>query len=69
MFRSGDYKIVQLKGGQWELYNLKNNPTELVNLASSLPEKVKELDAKYKTTPLGIEDGKQRKRRKNKRDK
>lgn len=40
------------------LFGQKNDPTELINLASSLSEKVKELDAKYKTTPLGIEDGK-----------
>lgn len=63
MFRSGDYKIVQLNGGTWELYNLNKDPTELVNLASTFPEKVKELDVKYKATPLGIEDAKKRKRK------
>ena len=64
MFRSGDYKIVQMNGGTWELYNLKTDPTELNNIASSYPEKVKELDEKYKTSPLGRMDIKKRKSKK-----
>ena len=61
MFRSGDYKIAQMNGGEWELYNLKKDPTELNNLASTFPQKVKELDKKYKATPLGMTDTKKKK--------
>jgi arylsulfatase A-like enzyme len=47
MFRSGEYKIVRLNGGEWELYNIKDDPTELNNLATSIPEKVREMEEMY----------------------
>ena len=43
MFRTGNYKIVQMNGEDWELYDLNNDPTELENLAGKYPEKVNEL--------------------------
>jgi arylsulfatase A-like enzyme len=53
MFRSGDWKIVQVNGlPSWELYNMKLDPTEINNLAAKYPEKVQELLAKYKAIPF-----------------
>jgi arylsulfatase len=53
MFRSGDWKIVQLNGlPSWELYNMKQDPTEMNNLATKYPEKVSELLNKYNTVPF-----------------
>jgi len=55
MFRSGDWKIVQVNGlDSWELYNLKDDPTEMVDLAAKYPEKVKELHDKYNSIPFMI---------------
>jgi arylsulfatase len=49
MFRSGNWKIVQVNGlPSWELYNMKNDPTEITNLSIKHPKKVKELLNKYK---------------------
>lgn len=51
--RDGDWKLVSLGKKtfpyhqKWELYNLKDDRSETVNLASTNPEKVKELDAKW----------------------
>lgn len=58
MFRTGDYKIVQMNGGVWELYNIKEDPTELTNLAELQPNKVTELEKYFNTTPLGSQKNK-----------
>ena len=39
--------IMAFATGEWELYNLKKDRTETNNLASSHPEKLAELTAKY----------------------
>jgi len=49
MFRQGEWKIVKMNNAEWELYNLKNDPTELNNLADSMPDKVTQLEKKYRT--------------------
>jgi arylsulfatase A-like enzyme len=55
MFRSGDWKIVQVNGlDSWELYNLKDDPTEMVDLSAKHPEKVKELLTKNNSIPFMI---------------
>ncbi|NIJ45911.1 arylsulfatase [Wenyingzhuangia heitensis] len=58
MFRSGDFKIVQMNGSKWELYNIKKDPTELVNLAKTNPNKVKELANSYASSPMGFHKNK-----------
>ena len=46
--RVGDYKLVRKGGGgQWELYDLAKDRTELGDLAGRMPDKVKELAAKW----------------------
>jgi len=46
--RVGDYKLVRKGGGgQWELYDLVKDRTELADLAGQMPDKVKELAAKW----------------------
>jgi arylsulfatase len=46
--RVGDYKLVRKGGGgQWELYDLVKDRTELGDLAGQMPDKVKELAAKW----------------------
>ncbi|MCX5656550.1 MAG: sulfatase-like hydrolase/transferase [Planctomycetota bacterium] len=46
--RVGDYKLVRKGGGgQWELYDLVKDRTELTDLAGRMPDKVKELAAKW----------------------
>ena len=45
--RSGDWKIVSKEGKKWELYNIAKDRVESNDLASSQPEKVNELSAKY----------------------
>jgi arylsulfatase len=53
MFRSGDWKIVQVNGlSSWELYNMKKDPTEMIDLSAKYPEKVKELNDKFKAVPF-----------------
>ena len=47
--RQGDYKLVRLKGKAWELYNVNKDGTELNNLASSMPERVAELETLFKS--------------------
>lgn len=48
MVRSGDWKIVKVNNGEWELYNMADDPTELHNLAQKMPEKVIEIEQKYR---------------------
>jgi arylsulfatase A-like enzyme len=45
--RSGDWKLVALKGQPWELYDLSTDRSEQKNLASAHPDKVKELETKW----------------------
>jgi arylsulfatase len=46
--RVGDYKLVRKGGGgAWELYDLVKDRTELGDLAGRMPDKVKELAAKW----------------------
>jgi arylsulfatase len=45
--RAGNWKIVSKHGDPWELYDISKDRVEANNLASSMPEKVKELTAKY----------------------
>jgi arylsulfatase len=45
--RAGDWKLVADHRGPWELYDLRTDRSESNNLAGSMPEKVKELEAKW----------------------
>jgi arylsulfatase A-like enzyme len=45
--RVGDYKLVAKHNQPWELYDLAKDRVESNNLAAAMPEKVKELSAKY----------------------
>ena len=45
--RKGDFKLVKLKGKDWELYDVKKDGTELNDLASSMPERVAELETLF----------------------
>jgi arylsulfatase A-like enzyme len=58
MFRSGDYKIVQMNGEKWELYNIKEDPSEINNLAEKRVEMLKEVVGKFKSTKkeIGLKD-------------
>ncbi|HYG74477.1 MAG TPA: arylsulfatase [Planctomycetota bacterium] len=47
--RAGDWKLVRLGNeGKWELYDLKADRTEQNNLAAQMPEKVAELQSKWR---------------------
>lgn len=46
--RAGDWKLVAKPKGKWHLYNLAEDGSENKDLASANPEKVKELEAKWK---------------------
>jgi arylsulfatase len=43
--RSGNWKLVSLKGGDWELYDLSRDRGESHNLAQSMPDRVEEMSA------------------------
>jgi arylsulfatase len=45
--RAGKWKLVGLHGKAWELYDLEADRTELNDLAERMPERVKELAAKW----------------------
>jgi arylsulfatase len=45
--RVGDWKLVGRAGEPWELYDLAADPVELKDLASAMPEKSRELAAKW----------------------
>lgn len=45
--RQGDWKLVAPFRGAWELYNLATDRTEMSDLAVAMPEKVKELAARW----------------------
>ena len=46
--RAGDLKLVRLgRNGPWELYDLAKDRTEQHDLAAALPDKTKELAAKW----------------------
>jgi arylsulfatase A-like enzyme len=45
--RAGRWKLVALHGRPWELYDLEADRNELTDLAAKMPEKVKELAAKW----------------------
>ncbi len=55
--RVGDWKLVSEGKGEWELYNLAEDGTELSNVAASNPDKVAELEKRFraweKRTDLG----------------
>ncbi|WP_157159512.1 arylsulfatase [Brachyspira pilosicoli] len=44
---SGYIIVTNPKTQEWELYDINNDPTQMKNLASSMPDKVKEMAAKY----------------------
>ena len=48
MVRCGDWKIVKVNKGDWQLYNIKNDPTELNDLSKAMPEKMRDIDDKYR---------------------
>jgi arylsulfatase A-like enzyme len=45
--RDGDWKLVSKHNQPWELYDISKDRVEGTNLAAKMPEKVKELAAKY----------------------
>ncbi|MBA4062449.1 MAG: arylsulfatase [Isosphaera sp.] len=45
--RAGNWKLVALRGKPWELYDLAADPTESTDLAAKMPEKVKDLAARW----------------------
>jgi len=45
--RVGDWKLVAAKKDSWELYDLRSDRAEQSNLASTMPDKVKELDSAW----------------------
>jgi arylsulfatase len=45
--RAGDWKLVAKHGQPWELYDISKDRVEANDLASKMPDKVKELSAKY----------------------
>lgn len=45
--RHGQWKLVAQKQQAWELYDLKHDPTESHDLAETMPEKVRELEARW----------------------
>ena len=45
--RVGDLKLVSKHPGGWELYDIAKDRTELHDLAATMPDRVKELSAKY----------------------
>lgn len=45
--RDGKWKLVAKSSAQWELYDIEKDRTETNDLASSMPEKAKELAAKW----------------------
>jgi arylsulfatase A-like enzyme len=68
--RDGDWKVVAAKGEPWELYNLKFDRTETENLATTKPDKLIELVAKWEQmtnefTELAARDSTERPIRKN----
>lgn len=46
--RVGDWKLVAAKGDAWELYNMRDDRAEANNLAAKFPEKVAELETRWK---------------------
>lgn len=48
-FRTGDWKISSLRDGKWELFNLAEDQSETNNLAEEFPEKVREMEKKWKS--------------------
>lgn len=46
--RDGRWKLVAAKDGSWELYDLAADRTELNNLVSNHPDKLQELEGKYR---------------------
>ncbi|MCX6343991.1 MAG: arylsulfatase [Armatimonadetes bacterium] len=45
--RVGDWKMVAEKDKPWELYEMKADRTELHDLAAQMPERIKEMEAKW----------------------
>jgi len=45
--RDGDWKLVSVVGDAWELYNLASDPAEMNDLAKQMPEKVRDLAARW----------------------
>lgn len=45
--RVGDWKLVAKAGGPWELYDLAADPVELKDKAATLPDRVKEMAARW----------------------
>jgi arylsulfatase len=45
--RVGKWKLVARAGAEWELYDIEADPVEMSDLAAKMPEKVKELAAKW----------------------
>ena len=47
--RKGKWKLVGREGQPWELYDMEADRTELRDLAGRLPQRIKEMDALYRT--------------------
>jgi arylsulfatase len=45
--RSGDWKLVAKNKQPWELYNMQSDRTELNDLSASMPDKLREMSAKW----------------------
>jgi arylsulfatase len=45
--RVGDWKLVAKHKAPWELYDMQADRTELHDLAAKMPERVRELSAKW----------------------
>ncbi len=45
--REGNWKLVARSGKEWELYDMANDRVEMTNLSSGMPDKVKEMGAKW----------------------
>jgi arylsulfatase len=54
--RVGPWKLVAAKGDPWELYDLAKDRSEMHNLATSLPDKVRELEARWTTEMEAMND-------------
>ena len=45
--RQGDWKLVYPRGGPWELYQIRADPVEANDLATTFPERVKQMSARW----------------------
>ena len=45
--RQGDWKLVYPRGGPWELYQIRADPVEANDLATTFPERVEQMSARW----------------------